>query len=625
MPVTQSDYTTRGTPFAWLSVEVSLWVLLFIVALALRLLRLDAAPLNTTEAQDALAAWRFAQGDGAPSDTGYSPVLFSGQWLTFLLVTANDWTARLLPALAGTFLVLTPSLLRKPLGRVGALLTAVLLTLSPTALFLSRFASGDILVALGAMLCVGGIWRFLDGAQVARQDVSRQLAQPLVLSAVGVALMLTAGPLAYSATIAIVAALALLALVDPAFRDLLGTGWAKLQHTPNLAYYALGGFASGFVLFSTAFSWHYGGLAAAADLISQWLAGFVRWPDSLSPGYPGVVMIAYEPLILLAGLAGTVLAVNRRDPISKFFALWSILALLLGWIRPGRTPGDVLLVLLPLACLGGVALAHLIDSTRRHGHWSNEGLFLAITLPLWAYLLINLANYSSQPGEYSRLSLLIIDVSLPTFLSLAMVAGFLLFVVTVGIGFVYGPASALRGLALSVTVALFIYTIATSIGISQQRSNDPRELLVREPTAPEARLLADTLSHISNKHSGGEYAVDLTLLTDDPALAWLLRDFKQARVVEPSGSPISTSIVVAPQTLGTPTLDGEYVGQSFALRRRWEPGNVGCRWNLVQIGEDQVTQLDCNTVARWLVYRRSPDQPVEEKAILWLRRDLVGW
>jgi predicted membrane-bound mannosyltransferase len=623
-PEAQQDRTTTGTPFAWLSVEIALWVLLFAVALALRLVRLDAVPLSSSEAQDALAAWRFAQGRGAPASTGYSPALFTGQWLSFVLATASDWTARLLPALAGTLLVATPALLRHQVGRSGALLTGVLLTLSPTALFMSRFASGDILVALGAMLCIGGTGRLLAHARNAQQDSARQLVQSMVIGASGLALMLSAGPLGYSATIAIALALGLLAVIDPIYRDQLSTSWARIRQTPNLAYYGLGSFAAAFFLLSTAFSWHYGGLAAAADLVSQWLTGFVRWPDSLGPGYPGALLITYEPLILVASLAGVVLAAKRRDPMPRFFALWSLLALVLSWLRPGRGPGDVLLVLIPLACLGGLALARLIDSTRQHGHWANEGLFLAVTLPLWAYLLINLANYTSQPGEYSQFSLLVINVSLPTFLSLAIVSGFMVLVIAAGIGFVYGPASAMRGLALSATVALFVYTVATSISLSQQRANDPRELLVRDPTASETRLMVETLAHVSNKRSGDDYAIDLTVLSDDPALSWLLRDFKQARLAEPSGTPSFASIVVAPQTLGTPALGGEYVGQSFPLRRRWGPESIGCQWNQVQLGAEQVTQLDCNALASWLIYRRSPDPPTEEKVVVWLRKDLVG-
>jgi hypothetical protein len=117
----------------------------------------------------------------------------------------------------------------------------------------------------------------------------------------------------------------------------------------------------------------------------------------------------------------------------------------------------------------------------------------------------------------------------------------------------------------------------------------------------------------------------LTLLTDDPALAWLLRDFHQARVGDPSDTPASTSAVIAPETLGTPPLGGEYVGQGFPLRRSWWPQDLGCHWTTVQLGFDEVPQLDCSALAKWLLYRSNPQPPTEERVVLWLRQDLLGW
>jgi hypothetical protein len=114
-------------------------------------------------------------------------------------------------------------------------------------------------------------------------------------------------------------------------------------------------------------------------------------------------------------------------------------------------------------------------------------------------------------------------------------------------------------------------------------------------------------------------------LANDPALRWVLRDFYQARFAEPSETAAITSAVVAPQALGTPSLGGDYFGQSFALRRRWETDDLLCHWNIVQIGLDQVSQLDCRALADWLLYRRSAEQPMEDQVVLWLRQELLGW
>lgn len=623
-----------------LTVETALWGLLLILSLGLRLWRLDAAPLNASEARGSLAAWRFAYGQGAPTSTGYSPALFSGQWFIFLIFSANDLSARLLPALAGTVLALAPALLRRQLGRLGALLAGLLLALSPTALTLSRTASGGVLVALGALLCAGGLWRWAD--VVPPHDEASFVHRPsstVYWLSLGIALMLASSPLAYSALLSLGVPL-LLILTARETRIQFQEGWAALCATPDLARYASGTLAGGFVLFSTTFAWNIGGLAAAAHLLTEWLGGFVRWPDSLSAGYPLLILFVYEPLILLTGGAGALLSVRRNSTTTRFMTLWGVVALALALIRPGHDPGDVLLILLPLACLGGLALDALVAAWRplkenleRWGQsaWLNAGVFLAISMLLWAHLIISLANYARRPGQYTDLNLLFFHFSWPTFLSLALVSAVLLLMLMIVASVAQGPGPTLYALGLSTMLALLSFTVAAAWGVSQNRPADPREPLVIEPTATEVRLLTDTLVHLSNEHRGDAHAIDMTVLNDDPALAWALRDFRQAHLTEATRGPFSTAVIITRQAslelaagLGTPEFGpGGYVGQSFTLRRRWKPGGLACRRHLTQAPSGQARQLDCSSLVRWLIFRHSPTEPTEERVVLWLRQDLA--
>ena len=624
----QSRDRVPDVPFAWLTVETALWGLVLFVALGLRLLRLGAAPLDASEARGALAAWRFVGGEGVQAGTDYSPILFFSQWFTFLFFGANDLAARILPALAGTALVLSPALLRRYLGRLGALVAGALLALSPTALTLSRTASGDILVAVGAMLCTGGLWRFSTSTQNDESTPAQPPFRPpfaAYLAPIGVALMLVSSPLAYSALLAMGTGFLLLVILDTSTLKRFKVGWATVRTTPNLASYTLGTFVGSWVLLSTSFGWNFGGLGAAAGLLPEWLDGFLRSPDSLNLGYPALILVFYEPLILQAGAVGMILAAARMDPYRRFLVLWSVGALLLAIVRPGRGPGDVLLSLVPLVCLGGLTLATLLKDLRRDGSWFSEGFYLVITAPLWAYLLINLATYSNQPAQYTRIALLFIDVSLPTFLSLVIVTTFLLIILAVGIGFVHGPMAAFRGLGLSTLLALLLYTGAAGYGVSQNRAADPRELLIVRPTMTDVRLLAESLSKIAREHSGEAHAIDLTVLSDDPVLAWILRDFKERSGTDEAEAESLTSAVVTAYSEGTLPLGEDYIGQIFPLRRRWEWDTQGCRWNPVQVGTEQVRQLDCSALVDWLVYRRGREQPIEEQVVLWVRKDLLGW
>jgi hypothetical protein len=622
--------TDSCVSFPWLTVEIGLWGLVLLIALSLRLPRLDAAPLNADEARGALAAWRWTDGQGLPAGAGYSPALFAGQGLLFLLLSANELTARLLPALAGIALALAPALLRPQLGRVGALFAGALLALSPTAAAVSRTASGDGMAALGMLLLGCGVWSFIDERRLTKDETAAQ-ARPW-LAALGVALMLTSSPLAYSALIALAAALSLTAVLDPSSRRRVLGAWRAFQNTPNLARYSLLTFVGGFVLLSTALGWNLRGLGAAAGLFTQWLNGFVRWPDSLSVGYPALVLVIYEPLILLTGGLGMALAVWRSSRTALFMTLWTLVALALAVLRPGHGPGDVLLALAPLACLGGMTLDALLYVTRQRGRWLNEGLYLAISLPLWVYLLLNLANYSGRAWRYADIHLPFTDVSLPTYLSVAGVTLGVLLLVAAAMAWMQGAGPALRGLGLSTALALLVYTLSAAWGVSHNRPADPRELLVLHPTAPEVRLLHANLARLGNERLGDATALDLTVLSDDPArgrgvsdpaLVWALRDLRQAHFADTSGALINTSAVVAPEWMGTPVLESDYIGQSFPLRRNWSTHGLRCRWNVISVGFDRVRQLDCSALVKWLLYRQGGEPPTEERVVLWVRREVV--
>ena len=83
-------------------------------------------------------------------------------------------------------------------------------------------------------------------------------------------------------------------------------------------------------------------------------------------------------------------------------------------------------------------------------------------------------------------------------------------------------------------------------------------------------------------------------------------------------------VISGPQAQITPPLGGDFVGQSFPLRRRWEADGLACNWQTVPNGLDETRQLDCSSLVDWVLYRRSAKQPIEERIVLWLRQDGIG-
>ena len=150
----------------WRRWEFGAYAVILILALILRLWDLGGQALHHDESLHAVYSWYLYDGRGyLHNPLMHGPFQFFGTAAIFWVLWDSDFTARLLPAIFGVILVGTPILLRPYLGRSGALITSVLLTLSPSFLYFSRFARNDIYMAVWVMLCIGFIWRYLDSGK----------------------------------------------------------------------------------------------------------------------------------------------------------------------------------------------------------------------------------------------------------------------------------------------------------------------------------------------------------------------------------------------------------------------------------------------------------------------------
>src|SRR5690348_2041370 len=158
------EYRTRQ---AWdyirsMRIEQWLWIGVILLATILRFWDLGAKPLHHDESMHAFFSLTFARN---PASYEYDPLLhgpfqFHAEGFIFMAILAaerifgvggaagnpwiNDATARILPALFGVGIVVLPLGLRRQLGRIGALVAALLLAVSPTFVYFSRFLREDI-------------------------------------------------------------------------------------------------------------------------------------------------------------------------------------------------------------------------------------------------------------------------------------------------------------------------------------------------------------------------------------------------------------------------------------------------------------------------------------------------
>ena len=564
------------------SLERLLWILLLLLAATLRLMALGAAPLSSGEALQALAAYQTAHGGGIPPQARtISPLLFHANVLLFALFHGGDGLARLVPALCGVGLALTPLLLRRYLGRWGALGSGLMLALSPTLLALSRTLDGAIPAALGVMLLVGAVARYLDSWRSAW----------IPLGGVGLALALTAGPAAWGLLLGL--ALALVAglwfwreqvpWVWPMVRPALGRGLAAL---------ALGLFA-----FGAGLGLHPAGLAATGEQFLHWLSPGVGYKINFV-----LPVLASEPLLLLSGIAGAALALSRRHGMGLLWLFWALAGMVGAGLAPA--PSAPVLWLIPLAGLGGLAVEALARAQQKSARGAYGWVYGALSLTLWTHSGLVLARYSryGQPAD-----LLLMGIGLALQVLLMLLFGMALSVPAED----ETPEEATRRAllfvlyraALVVGILLVALTFATGWRVAQVCPGEPTCApgVVSDPVARDMRLLSGEIERVCNA-ARSKAECRLWAVDPDPAVAWALRDMTfQAVSWESLKFGEAPAFIVAPAGVSIP--DG-YYGTAFTLRRAWSPPQEFYGW------------------VRWWLYREplSPLPPAEQ-VVLWVQRE----
>ena len=584
-----------------LTVEVALYLIIALVAVGLRLYGLGDRPMQAGEAAQALAAWRAAQGLPQGSAlTQSSPILFTSNMFLFALFGATDFLARLLPALSGVLLVIGPYSLRRHLGRMGALAASFLLAISPSTLFFSRYLGGEIIVATCALAITWGLFGYLD------QRRPKHLY--LVAAALGLALSAGAGTFTF---IVIVVTFALVLVLANRFSgpsdywQRISGAWQAVRGEKGLLRDCAALFVLIFVLVCTGFLLHLSGLQDGIDLFTAWLSAFQPQVGGQPWYYHLQLLLVYEPLILVFGLAAVVylrlLGRQRRDLFSLFLTYWSAVALLIYLVAGGRGPGDVLLIVLPLALLAGTFVGRLLDElvaaasstyVRSGGSWVREGLFVALACPMVVYLSLELGGYASGGGRNSLL--------------LALVAVLILVGLLVLYWISFGREPTLRSGGLVLLLSLGFLTVSTSCYLNYRRSSDPHEIMLASPTSRELFDLVETVEVVSSRKSGDAKTIAVTVHQGvGPALAWYLRDFEDVEFVAQLSPSIETPVVIAPAEEQEPALGANYSGQDFVLTSSWKP---------------QV--LSGSNLMRWLFYRRASTPVQTDNVIVWVKQEL---
>lgn len=584
-----ASHPTLERLLGWITLERLAYIAIGVLALLLRLANLDAAPMSPAEATQAMAALDLVNRAGALPASGASPLLLNLHWLIFLVAQAGETSARIASALVGTVTVLLAYGLRAELGRLGALGAALLLAVSSSLVFWSRSATGESLALLAGMMLVVGLagWRRSGGPGW------------LLWLAAALALALLSAPIGYSILIC-AAPLAAIALLPRGEQRHAAAALA----TAGLSFVLI------LLLGATGFFFNPGGLAAVADLPAAWLRGFsgAASPDGAASGASsllglGMNLLWLETLLLGTGLAGLAIGLRRRAWLAQGLGLWLALALLLLLLRGGRTPADLAVLALPLALLGGLALATAASYFKLAEHKA-EGLALLVAgLAIITSVAVWLAQFTEAWKDQPPL----------TFLTTAGAVLLVLAALLVGYVAFFGRQLTARvGLALVlILIALLglrgalltshnrdglrwgsLAAVAGASGgpelrqalerLAAQRGTDLRDLPVAFLTAPGSETPA-----LLRWYARG--AAVRSPAAADAGLVWLGMDSDAAPGDSPSPQPSPTG------------RGGAYSGQSFRIAQTWSPNG-----------------LDGRALLRWLLFGRFDALDGEQRAVLWV-------
>jgi len=150
----------RGLGLTW---EQGLYLLIIALCLVSRLAMLGYRVESHDESLHVRYSWDLYVGNGYQHNPMmHGPFLFHATALCYFLFGDSDFTARLHVALLGTVLVAFPYLLRRYLGRGGALFASLLLLISPSITYYSRYIRHDIVCDLWALFVIWAAFRYLE-------------------------------------------------------------------------------------------------------------------------------------------------------------------------------------------------------------------------------------------------------------------------------------------------------------------------------------------------------------------------------------------------------------------------------------------------------------------------------
>ena len=402
-------------------------IVIFLIAAVLRFYDLNLVPLHHDEGVNGnflvrLVREGFYQYDPAnyhgPTLYYFSAVI---PWITKLLFgsTARDnyglttFNIRLIPVLFGLGTIVLVFLLRRRLGTVATLSAALLLAVSPGAVYLSRYYIHESLFVFFTLgIVVACVWAYdtrrpghliwagaCDALLFATKETAMISAGVLII-----ALVLTLIYLYFNRKPA----------VQVSKRNQPLGHWDRIKHelsrmidqmsgagslipallTTLFVYFAV------YLLFYSSFLTNNKGIMDSLQTFAIWKKTGAEAHVHAAEQYVKWLISIESPLLLLGAAGAVIVVLKPKNWFALFCALWAFGLIAAYSLIPYKTPWLMLNFLVPLALISGYTIQAIYDLDHGQLRLASAVLLVTVAVATYQSIDLNFVNYDNDDTKY---------------------------------------------------------------------------------------------------------------------------------------------------------------------------------------------------------------------------------
>ena len=396
-------------------------IIIFLIGAVLRFYNLNLVPLHHDEGVNGNFLVRLVREGFYTYDPEnyHGPTLYYFSavipWITKLLFGSatrdnyglTTFNIRLVTVLFGLGTIVLVFLLRRRLGTVATLSAALLLAVSPGAVYLSRyFIHESLFVFFTLGIVVACIWAY---------DTRRP--HYLIWAGACAALLFATKETAMISAAVLIIALALTVI------------YMRVNRTPGVQYGTtrnqpdgwmsriideMGGFSSLmrvlgttvfvfftlYLLFYSSFFTNTKGIADSFQTFAVW--GKTGTTAHVHPASMYLVWLfrLEAPLLLLGAAGAAIVVLKPKNSFAVFCALWSFGLIAAYSLIPYKTPWLMLNFLLPLALISGYTIQAIYDMDHGQLRLASVVLLVAVGVATYQSIDLNFVNYDNDNEKY---------------------------------------------------------------------------------------------------------------------------------------------------------------------------------------------------------------------------------